>query len=249
MVSKIFINMDYKKHYDLLIETRRNRIKDENGYYEEHHIVPRSMGGSNEKNNLIFLTAREHFIAHWLLWRIHKNKEMAFAFFSLVYMGRNQKIKSSRIYEECKLARREFIIENNKKVHKNKKISEEHKRKISVLLKDKPKSLEHKEKISKSLKNKPKSLEHKKKLSESLKNYDWSSHLIRNKKISQANSGAKNGRAKKVYMYNDKEELILTFDTMKEALEYINETIKITKTTFYRYILNKKIINNIFFSF
>jgi len=241
--------MDYKKHYDKLIETRTKRIINKNEYYEEHHIIPKSLGGTDSKNNLIFLTAREHFIAHWLLWRIYRNKEMAFAFFAMVHMGNNQKINSSRIYEECKLARREFIIINNKKYHKNKTISQKQIKIISELFKNKQKTKEHRNKISESLKNKPKTNSHKNNLSKSLKNFDWSNHLERNKKISLSNSGEKNGRSKKVFMYNENNVLLLTFNTMKDALEYINKTKKFTKTTFYRYVLNKKMIDSIFFSF
>lgn len=40
---------------------------DEGGYVEKHHIVPRSMGGTNEKSNIVKLTFRKHFLAHWLL--------------------------------------------------------------------------------------------------------------------------------------------------------------------------------------
>ena len=39
------------------------------GYCEVHHIVPKSMGGSNAKENLINLTPRQHYIAHWMLWK------------------------------------------------------------------------------------------------------------------------------------------------------------------------------------
>lgn len=39
------------------------------GYCEVHHIVPRSLGGSDDADNLIRLTARQHLIAHWILAR------------------------------------------------------------------------------------------------------------------------------------------------------------------------------------
>jgi len=39
----------------------------------QHHIVPRHMGGSDVENNYTYLTVREHIIAHFLLWKIHKN--------------------------------------------------------------------------------------------------------------------------------------------------------------------------------
>ena len=63
--------MDYKKHYNLLIEKALNRNIE--CYTELHHIVPRCLGGSDEKSNLIKLTPEEHFIAHKLLTKIYPN--------------------------------------------------------------------------------------------------------------------------------------------------------------------------------
>lgn len=58
--------MNYQKIYDNIIHNRLlNSITD--GYTECHHILPKSLGGSNDKSNLINLTAREHFICHLLL--------------------------------------------------------------------------------------------------------------------------------------------------------------------------------------
>ena len=45
-----------------------------NGYKERHYIIPKSFGGSNIKDNLVYLTAREHFIAHLLLPKITEGK-------------------------------------------------------------------------------------------------------------------------------------------------------------------------------
>lgn len=61
--------MNYKKHYDLLIENSINRNIE--GYVEKHHIIPKSLGGSDDKENLVKLSAREHFIAHLLLAKIY----------------------------------------------------------------------------------------------------------------------------------------------------------------------------------
>lgn len=36
-------------------------------YTERHHIVPSSLGGRNDRSNIVRLTYREHFLAHWLL--------------------------------------------------------------------------------------------------------------------------------------------------------------------------------------
>lgn len=66
-------NEYYKKLYDTFIFTRRNRSLNDSSILEIHHIQPRCMGGSDDKNNLIVLTAREHFLAHLFLHRAHPN--------------------------------------------------------------------------------------------------------------------------------------------------------------------------------
>ncbi len=89
--------MDYNWHYNRLIETRKNRELVDGQYYERHHILMKSMGGSDNKTNLVHLTAREHFLAHWLLWRIYRNRPTATAF---ILMSRES--NSSRSYEEAR---------------------------------------------------------------------------------------------------------------------------------------------------
>ena len=64
--------MNYKLIYDSLVERGKNRILD--GYGENHHIVPKSLGGNDDKSNLVKLTAREHFICHYLLTKIYPPK-------------------------------------------------------------------------------------------------------------------------------------------------------------------------------
>ena len=61
----------YKKWYDSIMTTAKNspRRKHQGTYYEQHHIVPVSLGGGNSASNLVLLTAREHFIAHLLLMK------------------------------------------------------------------------------------------------------------------------------------------------------------------------------------
>ena len=51
--------------------TTRARTRQLAGYCETHHIIPRSLGGQDTVDNLVKLTAREHFICHWLLTKIH----------------------------------------------------------------------------------------------------------------------------------------------------------------------------------
>ena len=64
--------MNYKRVYNLIIEKRRSTpVKDEE-YSEKHHIIPRCLGGSNDKNNIVNLTAKEHFICHALLSEMYE---------------------------------------------------------------------------------------------------------------------------------------------------------------------------------
>lgn len=69
--------MNYKRQYDLLIERATARSLPPDIYTERHHIVPKSLGGGNEKSNLVSLTAREHLIAHCLLSKIYGGKQYA----------------------------------------------------------------------------------------------------------------------------------------------------------------------------
>ena len=61
--------MNYQHHYNLLIERQKNRLLE--GYKERHHIVPKCLGGKDVPENLVDLTAREHFVQHQLLAKIY----------------------------------------------------------------------------------------------------------------------------------------------------------------------------------
>jgi hypothetical protein len=89
------------------------REPDPDVYYEVHHIIPKCMGGGNEKENLTTLTAREHFIAHWLLARIYpEHQGIGFSFWMMCnvkYIGKRDYIISSRAYEEARSIFRENL--------------------------------------------------------------------------------------------------------------------------------------------
>ena len=76
--------MNYKLHYESLIANHgllKRPINSTN--YERHHVLPKSLGGDNSESNLRYLTGRQHLLAHWLLFKIHNNAEMAMAFFMM----------------------------------------------------------------------------------------------------------------------------------------------------------------------
>lgn len=95
------------KFYFKLIEHRKQNIP--SGYVESHHIVPKSLGGTDERSNLVKLTAREHFICHLLLVRMlsgEDRKKMLFAAHNMMFWksGDNQRSHkiSSKIYQLLK---------------------------------------------------------------------------------------------------------------------------------------------------
>lgn len=63
--------MNYFKIYDALIS--RAKSSRELSLYEIHHIIPKCLGGTNDHNNLVKLSPREHYIAHMLLVKMYTN--------------------------------------------------------------------------------------------------------------------------------------------------------------------------------
>jgi len=115
LISMLFIDNKYTNWYNSIIDSARNRILE--GYSENHHIIPKSLGGSNNKSNIVALTAREHFICHLLLTKMttgSSRSKMAKAAFMLTTSSSNQeryKITNRR-YEKIKL---EFSISHKGK--------------------------------------------------------------------------------------------------------------------------------------
>lgn len=95
----MFLENKYTKWYFQLLENSKTKIY--TGYIEKHHIIPKSLGGSNDKNNIVKLSAKEHFICHLLLVKMtdkDDKKKMIYALHRMSYsMSANQKrITNSR---------------------------------------------------------------------------------------------------------------------------------------------------------
>ena len=56
----------YRRYLKFIEALKHQKLS---GYSEVHHVVPRSLGGSDDADNLIRLTARQHYVAHWMLWK------------------------------------------------------------------------------------------------------------------------------------------------------------------------------------
>jgi hypothetical protein len=128
----MFIQNKYKKWYDLIIAAAIIRTT-ALSYSENHHIIPRSLGGTNELSNIVKLSAREHFICHVLLTKCtvgpnrHKMLYAANMMSQIARDYQHQYIPTSRLYEMLK---KEFGQMHSKRLL-GRKLSNEHKAKIS----------------------------------------------------------------------------------------------------------------------
>lgn len=176
--------MNHFKQYQSLINKAKNRTFEDDIYVEKHHIIPKSLGGSNSKDNIVLLTAREHFIAHLLLAKIYGGG-MWQAVIMMKHSPKNVRCINSRMFEVAKVAwsnylkgkrRPAHVIEAIKIAQTGKKASESTKAKMSEVRKGKSRagnpdnwkhSAESREKMSKSrigLSNHMQSTEHRERM-------------------------------------------------------------------------------------
>ena len=117
--------MNYKHIYDVLIQKRQHEPA--TGYTENHHILMRSMGGTDDKDNLVQLTGREHWIAHLLLHKIHKNSKTVYACHMMAMRCEERgipQIKTSRAYEHIRKEHAKIVSTNMKKAQSGKNNSQ-----------------------------------------------------------------------------------------------------------------------------
>lgn len=101
-----FLDNKYKKIYFAIIENakKQDRVYDSE-FHEYHHIIPRSIGGSDDDSNIVILSFREHFICHRLLVKFltENNKaKMIWALQTFFYFDYTKKRKiriSAKMYE------------------------------------------------------------------------------------------------------------------------------------------------------
>jgi hypothetical protein len=97
-------NPHYLNRYINFIKSCQTLNEDYTGYTEKHHICPKAKDLFPEYKyfgkhpwNLVVLTPRQHFIAHWILWKAYPGmKSMGYAFFLMSH--RNDNKLDSRTY-------------------------------------------------------------------------------------------------------------------------------------------------------
>lgn len=126
--------MNYRKIYNALIykRTKIEKLSKQDQYCELHHIIPRSFGGSDNQDNLVNLTAREHYIAHRLLEKITaqengqnsmKHFKMTRAVFLMSRYKKFSKLITSKTYEQIRLDYIKCVAHNSSICNKGRKMS------------------------------------------------------------------------------------------------------------------------------
>jgi hypothetical protein len=203
--------MNYQKIYNQIIERAKSRQLE--GYKEKHHIIPRCMGGNNDKINLVELTAREHFLCHRLLTEIYPNNEKLWYALFLMSIGKqknknNRYIISNRTYEKIKI---DWVLKIKNKSKPKNFMTPELRQKISQS--NKGISRNKGTKFSKEVKEK---------MSRTKKGKIFSSQHIENLKIGIKNRKSWVKSTKPVLQYNLQDEFIQEWASIKE----INKKIK-----------------------
>ena len=156
----MFLPNKYTNTYYNIIN--RSKSIDKPGYTELHHIIPKSLGGSDDSDNLVKLTAKEHYIAHRLLCKMTTSADrgkMSYAFHMMSLSNKNQKRYAKKLtaasYKILKEELSIFISKSQKGVKTGKQkasrkprgpMSEETKLKMSEKRKQLWQSKEYREK-------------------------------------------------------------------------------------------------------
>ena len=160
--------MNYQKIYNNLINRATRRISE--GYVEKHHIVPRCLGGTDAKENIVSLYPEEHYLAHLLLCKVNKgNSKLLYAAMNMTSgsMINNGK-RNNKAYGWLRRQYAESMSGNNNPARRNsnlqkeaakkrvgQKRSEETKVRMSAAQKGRTFSEETKRKMAEAAKNRP----------------------------------------------------------------------------------------------
>lgn len=155
-MKTFFIDNKYARWYFAIVEKAK---KCQPSIFEKHHIIPRSLGGSDNLENLVKLSFKQHYLCHKLLTKMtnaNDKRKMVYAL-HMMSLKSKQHIRTSKSYEYTRKLRKELGVSEETKrkmsesmIGKNvgKIASEETKRKMSIAAKDRVISTATKQRIA-----------------------------------------------------------------------------------------------------
>ena len=187
-------------------------------YTEVHHILPKCMGGTDKKCNLVLLTPREHLIAHLLLSKMYPDdNKLLFAVSAMLMRDKNRLKDKSYSISTKDIS---YYRERTHNLIKGIPLTEEHRHKISVANKGKKRS----DKIRKEMSTR---------LTGRRLSKDWSDN------ISKSLKGLKRNVKKKVTNEHSKRKIIDSNGVIYESLTKCAEAYNVSLTTIRSWIKNK----------
>ncbi len=129
--------MNYDRIYSEFIADRLTKQPVKPDYFEKHHILPRSLGGGNEKSNIVRLSIEDHIHAHILLAKIYGGSMWGAALMmTKKTIGRTRSVKRIPTKDEIRaaaFARKMFSKNIRGESHPmfGKKMSDENKKIVS----------------------------------------------------------------------------------------------------------------------
>jgi hypothetical protein len=119
--------MNYQRIYNQLVSKRQQEVPE--GYTEKHHIIPKCMGGTNNSDNMVRLTAREHYIIHQLLVKMYpENKNLILAVIRFSKHIKSGLIINSKLYAWLRIQ----CAKRASEIMKGRIFTEEHRKNISL---------------------------------------------------------------------------------------------------------------------
>lgn len=105
-INKImFIKNKYKTWYFNIIDSAK--LREAPSVSEKHHIIPKSLGGFDDVDNIVRLTPREHYICHACLTKITQGEDlnkMIYAFWCMSNQFNKKQGSRSKLYEQARAA-------------------------------------------------------------------------------------------------------------------------------------------------
>ncbi len=133
----IFIPNKYTRWYFEII----SKVQPNDSYCENHHIIPKSLGGSDDNSNIVRVTAKTHYILHHLLVKMclspadRSKMVSAYFFMHISSKSNNQRVFTSRSYETAKQLmaeeKRAAMTGSNNHMF-GKKLTQEHREKLKA---------------------------------------------------------------------------------------------------------------------